>query len=572
MKSYLGPFVLTFFIALFILLMQFLWKYIDDLVGKGLEGHIIAQLMFYASATFVPLALPLAILLSSLMTFGNLGEHYELVAMKASGISTWKIMRPLVYLSFGISILAFVFSNNVLPVANLKFQSLLYDVRQQKLAFNISEGVFYNGIENYIIRVGEKDRDGRTIYDVKIYDHTDRVGNIKVTTAKSGYMELSPDQRNVIFTLFDGYSYTDIVTTRNYRDNRPFDRTVFRQQRIKFDLSEFDLTRTQEELFKSHYSMLNTRQLTQFIDSLNLRYTERKERYTATFYKRFQHLSTIDTSYKPVPRSRFAKAAQLDNDSLQSSKTDSIFVSADRNYVTTADSADISFSYAFYDFTAEYDTNHIVLFDSNILVKADSIESLLMDSTNLAAFDSSKNLEVNADALVAAKKENVKSYKSSFMEPYLQSEKFNIIELAINAARNNRDNINFNNKDFDYQTENIRKHEIVWHKKFTLSIACLILFFIGAPMGAIIRKGGLGLPVVISVFFFVIYHITSITGEKAAKVGDLDIFFGVWLSSIVLMPIGIFLTIKSATDAPLLDAESWKKFFNRLKPTKARLK
>ena len=186
LKSYLGPFVLTFFIALFILLMQFLWKYIDDLVGKGLEADVIAQLLFYASATFVPLALPLAILLSSLMTFGNLGEHYELVAMKASGISVWKVMRPLVYLSFLISILAFVFSNNVLPVANLKFQSLLYDVRQQKLAFNIKAGEFYNGIENYIIRVGEKAPDGRTIYDVKIYDHTDRMGNIKVTTAKSG--------------------------------------------------------------------------------------------------------------------------------------------------------------------------------------------------------------------------------------------------------------------------------------------------------------------------------------------------------------------------------------------------
>lgn len=569
MKSYLGPFVLTFFIALFILLMQFLWKYIDDLVGKGLEGHIIAQLMFYASATFVPLALPLAILLSSLMTFGNLGEHYELVAMKASGISTWKVMRPLVYLSFGISILAFVFSNNVLPVANLKFQSLLYDVRQQKLAFNINEGVFYNGIENYIIRVGEKDRDGRTIYDVKIYDHTDRVGNIKVTTAKSGYMELSPDQRNVIFTLFDGYSYTDIVTTRNYRDHRPFDRTIFKQQRIKFDLSEFDLTRTQEELFKSHYSMLNTRQLTQFIDSLNLRYTERKERYTATFYKRFQHLSTIDTNFRPAPRSRIAKATESANDSLQSALADSIKnLIADRNYVIIPDSSEPVFS--FYSFTANYDTLGPDFSDEAMLVNANSNKALLIDTLLLADSGSSKNAEVDTNALTTTKNENAKIFKSSFMEPYLKSEKFNIIELAINAARNNRDNINFNNKDFEYQTENIRKHEIVWHKKFTLSIACLILFFIGAPMGAIIRKGGLGLPVVISVFFFVIYHITSITGEKAAKVGDLDIFFGVWLSSIVLMPIGIFLTIKSATDAPLLDAESWKKFFNRLRPVKAK--
>jgi lipopolysaccharide export system permease protein len=480
LKSYLGPFVLTFFIALFILLMQFLWKYIDDLVGKGLDAPVIAQLMFYASATFVPLALPLAILLSSLMTFGNLGEHYELVAMKASGISVWKVMRPLVYLSFLISVLAYLFSNNILPVANLKFQSLLYDVRQQKLAFNINEGVFYNGIENYIIRVGEKDRDGRTIYDVKIFDHKDRLGNIKVTAAKSGYMELSPDQQSVIFTLFDGYSYTDIVTTRNYRENRPFDRTSFKKQRIKFDLSDFDLTRTKEELFKNHYSMLTTRQLNQFIDSLNQRYDERRERYTGNFYKRYQQLSSIDTVRKPVRGTPLLKG----NQSLVDSISDS--------------------------------------------------------------------------AMIA-------SIKWPLMDNFVKADKFNIIEMALSAARNNRDNIVFNKNDFGYQTENIRKHEIVWHKKFTLSIACLILFFVGAPMGAIIRKGGLGLPVVIAVFFFVIYHITSITGEKAAKVGDLDMFFGVWLSSIILLPVGLFLTFKATSDAPLLDAESWRKILLRLR-------
>lgn len=470
LKSYLGPLVLTFFIALFILLMQFLWKYIDDLVGKGLEAHIIAQLMFYASATFVPMALPLAILLSSLMTFGNLGEHYELVAVKASGVSVWKIMRPLVYLSLVISILAFVFSNNVLPVANLKFQSLLYDIRQQKLAFNIQEGVFYHGIENYVIRVGSKERDGRTIYDVKIYDHTDRLGNIKVTTATSGYMELSPDQRNIIFTLFDGYTYSDVVNTRNYRENRPFDRMKFKEQRLKFDLSEFDLTRTQEDLFKSHFTMLNVQQLNGFIDSLNIRFDERKSRYTDNFFKRYQYLSTLDTAYD----------AKL---------------------------------------TAGY-------------FLRDTADSIQQPQAYL---------------------------KWPVLDNFIKSEKFNLLEMAINTAKNNRDNISFNKSDFSYQLENIRKHLIALHKKFTLSIACLILFFVGAPMGAIIRKGGLGLPVVMAVLFFVLYHIISITGEKAAKAGDLDTFLGMWISSMILFPLGLFLTFKATTDAPLLDSESWKK-------------
>jgi lipopolysaccharide export system permease protein len=455
--------------------MQFLWKYIDDLVGKGLELHLIAELMFYASATFVPLALPLAILLSSLMTFGNLGEHYELVAMKASGISIWRMMRPLVYLSLFISIAAFVFSNNVLPVANLKFSSLLYDIRQQKLAFNIQEGVFYNGIDNYVIRVGRKEKDNRTIYDVKIYDHTDRMGNVKLTTAEWGYMELSPDQRNVIFTLFDGFNYQDLYNTRNYRQNRPFDRMRFSEQRLKFDLSEFNLTRTQEDLFKSHYSMLNLKQLNYYIDSLSNRFNERRERYVGLFYNRYQYLSTIDSS----------------------------------------------------------------LLAGKIPVVN------LHDSTTQPR----------------------PTVKWPVLENFLPNEQFNIIEMALSAARNNRDNVSFNRSDFDYQSENIRKHQIVWHKKFSLSIACLLLFFVGAPLGAIVRKGGLGLPVVMAVILFVFYHILSITGEKAARVGDLDVFFGVWLSSIVLLPMGLFLTFKSTTDASLLDAESWKKVFSRIGDT-----
>jgi len=468
---------MTFFIALFILLMQFLWKYIDDLVGKGLDAYTISQLLFYASATFVPMALPLAVLLSSLMTFGNLGENYELVALKAAGISVWKIMRPLIYLSFLLSILAFVFSNNVLPIANLKFQSLLYDVRQQKLAFNINEGVFYNGINNYIIRVGEKAKDGKTIYDVKIYDHTDRQGNISVTTAKSGIMEMSPDQKNLIFTLFNGYSYTDILTTRNYRENHPFERTEFKEQRIKFDLSDFNLARTQEDLFKSHYTMLNIKQLNVFIDSLELKYDDRKLRYNQNFIKRFQYLTTIDT------------------------------------------------------------------------VKTENIPQAKADRKG-------KLIPILSDVAVV---QNIEPIKWPILDNFDAIDQKKIIETALAAGRTTRDNIVFNKNDFVFQIENIRKHQWVWHKKFTLSFACLILFFVGAPMGAIIRKGGLGLPVVISVLFFVMYHVTSIFGEKAAKVGDLDMFLGVWLSSIILLPIGFFLTFKATTDAPLLDADSWRK-------------
>ncbi|HCT70285.1 MAG TPA: permease, partial [Bacteroidales bacterium] len=267
LRSYLGPLILTFFIALFILVMQFLWKYIDHLVGKGLQWQVIGELLFYASTTFVPLALPLAILLSSLMTFGNLGERYELVAIKSAGISLRTVMKPLVVLSVLISIFAFVFSNNVLPVTNLKFKSILYDVRQQKLALNIRESIFYNGIEGYTMRIGKKDKDGVTIRDIMIYDHTSRMGNSTVTRAEWGRMEQSADGATLDLTLYNGYNYDEKTDRRNEK-NRPFQRTYFAEQYRRFDLSDFKMMRTNEELFRNHYQMLNLKQLTQAEDSL----------------------------------------------------------------------------------------------------------------------------------------------------------------------------------------------------------------------------------------------------------------------------------------------------------------
>ena len=235
LRSYLGPLVMTFFIALFILLMQFVWKYIDDLVGKGLEWYIIVKLLLYASSTFVPLALPLSILLSSLMMFGNLGEHYELVTMKAAGISLSRIMRPLIIVSIFISAVAFYFSNVVLPFANLKFLSLLYDVREKKLAFNLKEGVFYDGIEGFVIRVGKKDKDGNTIRDIMVYDHTKHLGNVSLTCAEWGRMELSKDKRFLVFRLYNGTNYEERVDLRSYESTRPFQRTSFKEQYQMFD-------------------------------------------------------------------------------------------------------------------------------------------------------------------------------------------------------------------------------------------------------------------------------------------------------------------------------------------------
>ncbi len=478
LKSFMGPFVFTFFVALFILLLQFLWKYLDDLVGKGLEWHIIAELMFYASSTFVPLALPLAILLSSLMTFGNLGEHYELVAVKAAGISLRKAMKPLIILSIILSMAAFYFSNWVLPVANLKFGSLLYDVRQQKLAFNLNEGIFNDGLEDIIIYVGEKDKDNKTIYNVKIYDHSSKLGNMKVVTAKKGIMELSPDQNHIIFTLYNGSRYTEITDTRGYRVSRPFEVLNFEKFIRVFDLSEFKLNRTDEDLFKTHYSMLNIKQLNYSIDSLSTVRLNRLDNYKNKFIKQYTYLA--------------AKADTAKNElagKLNPKSKDSLPQDTNSRYHLT------------YPLLDNFDTEA----------------------------------------------------------------KVQIIDIALKSARNGKDNTIFYKNEMDNRQQVITKHQVVWHQKFKLSLACLIFFFIGAPLGAIIRKGGLGLPVVISVIFFVLYHIVSMMGEKAAKTGEWDVIFGSWLSTAIILPLGLFLTYKATTDAPLLDAESWKKFFDRFK-------
>ena len=471
-NSFLGTFVLTFFIVVFIWVMQFVWLYVDDLVGKGLEFKIIAELLFYTSITAIPMSLPLALLLALLMCFGNLGEHYELVAMKASGVSMWRAMRPLLYFSLLLSLLAFFISNSLIPIATLKWRTLLTDVQQQKLAFNIKEGVFYKDIEDYIIYVEKKGKDGSSIYGVKIYDHTGRHGNTKIISADSGMMSMSPNQRNIIFTLYNGYNYTDVTNVNNFKERRPFERMSFKQEQIKFSLASFDMIRSSENMYKSYQQMMNIRQLSKSLDSLSKRYDARQEEYSNDFAKRW-------TNYNSLLKEPRAEASTTSTDTL-----------------TAADTCNI----LRWPLTDNYD-----------------------DETRAA-----------------------------------------ILSTAAGTAKNAKDNIAFNKIDKKNQVENIKKHKKEWHKKFTLSIACIIFFFIGAPLGSIIRKGGLGLPVVISVLFFVVYHLISTIGERMAVFGDLDMFLGVWISSIVLMPIGMFFTFKATTDAALFDGDSWKKFFQRI--------
>ena len=461
-KSFLGTFLLTFLIVVFVFLMQFLWLYVDDFVGKGLELSVLMKLFFYTSTTFVPMALPLAILLASLMSFGNMGEHYELVAMKASGISLWKVMRPLLVFSVLMSVMAFVFSNSVLPVTYLKSKVLLFDVRKQKLAFDIKEGIFYKDMENYVIYVGKKGKDGSSIYDVKIYDHTGHNGNTRVMTADSGTMMVGANQRSIVFTLYNGYDYTEVTEGDNYKQSRPFERMRFDEERIRLSLADFDMKHSDEEMYKSHQAMMNLSQLSLALDSLDIRYEQKKQYFTENFMKRIAHAGLLDT-------------------------------------VPVADD----------------------------VIVADTLKWPLLQ--------------------------------------YMESgERAYVIDMALNMARNAKDNTNFNKVDLTSQKENIKKHQKELHKKFTLSFACLIFFFIGAPLGAIMRRGGFGLPVVISVLFFVFYYVLSTITERMVVYGDLNMFLGIWSSSLVLLPIGVFLTVKATSDSSLFDGEGWSKLFSKV--------
>ncbi len=450
LKSFAGPLVLTFIIALFVLMMQFLWKYIDDLVGKGLSWYLIVKMMGLATITLIPMALPLAILLASIMTFGNLAENHELVALKAAGLSLPRIMSSLIVLNIVISIAAFFFSNNMLPYVNLKMGSLLYDIRTAKPALNIPQDVFYNGIDGYSIRFGVKKPDQESIENIMIYDHTANQGNVKVYLAKRGRMKMSSDKHYLVLNLYDGNGYTEMSDNPQQRFSRPLLTDNFKSQTLYLDLSSFKFSRTNEDLFKYNYEMMNMHQLRTSADSLDRLLNKNKK----NFY------TTLNTDY--LGPARFTNRMQ------QPSK------------------------YA----------------------------------------------------------------------PGMN--RISVLDLASELARNAKTVISTADDEFKEMQDSIARREIEWQRKITFSVACFILFFIGAPLGAIIKKGGLGMPVVVSTLFFILFYILSITGEKFAREQVTSVITGMWAPSVILFPIGIFLTYKASMDSALFNPEWYMNFVRRV--------
>ncbi len=471
LKHFLGLLAMTFMICVFILLMQFVWMHIKDLVGKGVEISVLTEFFVYAVASVVPLALPLAILLASLMTFGNLGEKTELTAMKAAGVSLFRIMRPLTISIMFICGGAFLFSNYVLPVSQVKLWALIFSLRQKSPELEIPQGEFYDGIDGYNIYVRHKDPKKGMLYDMMIYDYSEGFQNATVMVADSGQLFFTEDNKHLLLRLYSGESFENLDRKQKRatksEKNIPYRRESFLQKQLLIDF-DMEFNRYNEDVLSDQHVSKNVGALVESIDSVQVLAHSRSAEQSAVI---------VDSRY----------------------------------------------------FGRERHSGRV-------------LEDDAVGAPDSKVYD--------LDTLMAN---------------FAPEERYRVASAALEKAKTQRDQIDYNALMLDDYQRYIRRHEIELHRKFTLAFACLVFFFIGAPLGAITRKGGLGMPVVISVVMFIIYYIIDNTGYKMAREALWPCWAGMWLSSMVLLPIGIFLTYKAATDSALFNPEAWMKIFGKVK-------
>ena len=474
LRQFLPIFTMTFFITLFIVLMQFLYKYIDDMVGKGLDLSVIAELFFYASVTMVPTALPLAILLASLMTFGNLGERVELTAMKASGISLFRIMRPLIILIIAIATGAFFFQNDILPVAQTKMWTLMFSIRQKSPEVEIPERSFYNQLNGMNLYVEHKDRESGRLDSVIIYDTSRGMDKMRVIMADSGRISFTEDKSRVRIQLYNGEMYED------FRDNfmgssssryLPFRRENF-DEKIAYIAYDANFNRMDDSTMRQQYIGKNIAELQATVDSINIRL-----------------------------------------DSIQNMNSTDI---RERTYV------DVPY----------YETHFVDHQPVKVVRHEVAHEPYDIDSV-----------------FNGPKPESYRTYVNS----------------ALSKAHRAKNEFEFKTLSLDEEQKNLRRHQIEMHKKFTLSLACLVFFFIGAPLGAIIKKGGLGMPLIISVMLFIVYFIFDNSGYKMARDGKVDVVAGIWLSTFVMLPLGIFFTYKAVGDTTMFDFDAYRRAWRNIR-------
>ena len=463
LKSFLLLFAGTFFICLFIFMMQFLWRYVDELVGKGLEIKVLAQFFFLSALTLIPLSLPLAILLAALMTFGNFGERYELLSMKAAGIPLLRIMQPVILFCVLLGLTSFFFQNVVGTKAQKELWTLIVSMKQKSPEVDIPEGVFYSDIDGYNIYVKQKDRETGILKDVLIYNFSDGFENAHIIWAAEGKLELTADKQHLYLHLYNGEQFENLKSQAGLSRNVPYRRETFREKHtlIQFD-TQFNMV--DGNFLNRRSDIKNMNEITHAIDSLTA---------YADSLGRSMHSDIMQSTYKaPIL-----------------SKSDSVKIQEEKLSVINIDSV------------------------FNTLTSAEKLKTLSTCENRLSSLSSDWS-----------------------MKSYLTKE----------------------------TDANIRGHRSDWHKKITLSLACIIFFFIGAPLGAIIRKGGLGMPVVLSVLIFILYYIIDSGATRVAKSGEMNIILGTWMSTLVLAPLGGFLTYKSNKDSVVFNIDVYIAFFRKL--------
>ncbi len=606
LKAFIGPFILTFAVIVFILLTVQMMNYVDQIFGKDLSYVDLGILVMHFAIFQTPIAFPLSVMLASLMTFGNLGEHFELTAIKSAGISLIRAMMPIFVMVIFITIVAFFSNNFLVPNSALKAYSLLYDIRQKKPALDIEPGLFYGGIDKYKIKVDDKLEDGKTLLGIIIYNHTSRNGNKDVTIADSGMMYTIMDDQYLKFELFNGSHYTEEKGSsrrgriRDYQQINPFTRTYFEKSEIIFDLSSFSMSRTDEGLFASNRLMRNFNELNNDLDSLSDDIYLTKAQVYDVPTRFFTYSSLKKRIHIPEEiveiqlREDSVKRARLEKQNKESEALIKEDLAKEEVLIdTTKDKAN----------KAKVDHKKIQSLpikkirkaqnkESEALVKEDlSKEKVLIDTTkdkaNNAKIDYKKilsppikkirkaqlkgqNTKITPDQAPTLKpitKEKLKplvvkrnmtddEIVEAIEKKYeIKNLRLRTLKAALATTRQAKSKLSVQNNRIEQLNKSYFEFDIQWHKMLATAAACLSMFLIGAPLGAIIKRGGIGFPVLVSILFFIIYYVISIGGEKYAKSGILPVFQGVWMANIILLPIGIFFLRQAKNDARLFDLD-----------------
>ncbi|HEY0743783.1 MAG TPA: LptF/LptG family permease [Chryseosolibacter sp.] len=521
LSAFVGPFILTFLVVVFILLMQHMLKYFDDIIGKDLGGEVIGQLLFYFAIFMTPVAMPLAVLLSSLIAFGNLGEHFELTAIKASGISLLRTLQPIFFFVILLTGVAFYANNNLVPRAALEAYSLLYDIKQKKPALELREGAFYNGIPDISIKVNQKFADDPdALKEIIVYDHRKNDGNKEVTVADSGRMSTILNERYLKFELYNGYNYTEgaanereMTGPKNVKPES-LTRSKFDRSEIVFDLSSYDLKRTDKKWFEGNRIMRNLSELDNDIDSIQGEVKQQAAYHYSYRPTHFEYYRKKDTVYLP---------AEIYNHKLS---RDSL----------------------------EYKRAHGVI-----------DENYRQDPTSIPYSPQPPNPYTPKKPLVVSLPENDSSAMARVDALYNRPARQEEVQGATNVARQIKSQLENTNASIEMYDKELAVFEIQWHKILASSLACVAMFLIGAPLGAIIKRGGLGIPFLVSILFFIVYYLLSMQGEKLAKNGTISAITGVWAADAILFVIGLFFLRQARIDARLFESDFYSVIFDKVK-------